>query len=141
MIYLEGIPSCISTCLHSCPHRMKLSREVAYKYITIRTQYSSFVAVLAIPEPSDFPFCSAQRDSGSVYMLYTGTRAPQNPSIRRIRTMPARENIIQSIRRSVLLEIVDRIAQFSILVSPFSRFPTSSFNPCVGHQAVVRESS
>lgn len=47
------------TCLH--PPRMKLSREVAYKYITIRTQYS--IVLLAIPRTrSDFPF-SAQRDS------------------------------------------------------------------------------
>lgn len=88
------------TCLH--PPRMKLSREVAYKYITIRTQYSYW------PSQSDFPFCSAQRDS---------TSRVSSMCVACLRT---RKNIIQSIHRPVLFLRKWKVdGRVSILVSPF----------------------
>ena len=86
-ILLEGIPRRASTCLH--PPRMKLSREVAYKYITIRTQYS---IPSYWPSRSDFPFsrlkgiplcvhayvCAREEGQG-VRCLHTGRRRGGGP--------------------------------------------------------------
>lgn len=113
---------------------MKLSREVAYKYITIRTQYSSLVGVLAIPEPSDFPFCSAQRDSDSSLYVHVCTYVCAyvcRASRKLARTNTFRigqRNIIQSIRRSVLVRrwSVETLGSRYCFPHPHSHFLTSS---------------
>ena len=124
MIHLEGIYLRVypSTCLRSCLSRMKLSREVAYKYITIRTQYSSFVGVLAIPEPSDFPFCSAQRDSdSSVYVhVCMYVRMSSFAETRPYKYVPYRPEKYNSVDTSIRSrpKMVARNSRISILLPP-----------------------
>lgn len=126
-ILLEGIPRRASTCLH--PPRMKLSREVAYKYITIRTQYS---IPSYWPSRSDFPFSRLKGIPPCVHAYVCAREEGQG--VRCLHTGRGRggdtgKNIIQSIHRPVLLEMKSRWKGLDISFL-YSSLSTASFRHC-----------